>query len=119
MSSALRRGLRLVRKARLELARLAAREPKSRASTNSATFAGGNAAAKYISEIRPIGFAKGGWFLVAIDERSTWVEYYSWSDPGAGIPSSMASSLATRGVASTFDAMERFAKEGKPICPVK
>jgi hypothetical protein len=74
---------------------------------------------KIIAEAEPIGFAKGGWFLVAIDERSTWVEYYSWSDPGAGIPSSMASSLATRGVASTFDAMERFAKEGKPACPVK
>ncbi len=39
----------MVRKARLELARLAAQEPKSCASTNSATFAGPNAAAEYIS----------------------------------------------------------------------
>src|SRR3546814_12726164 len=38
----------LVRKARLELARLTAREPKSRASTNSATLA---KVAKYISRL--------------------------------------------------------------------
>ncbi len=74
---------------------------------------------KIIAQAVPIGFSKGGWFLVAIDDRNTWVEYYSWSDPGSGIPMSMASSLATRGVASTFAAMEKFAKEGKPICPVK
>src|SRR4051812_32584857 len=51
----LRRDRGLVRKARLELARLAAREPKSRTSTNSATFAGGNVATEYISGLVAVG----------------------------------------------------------------
>lgn len=74
---------------------------------------------RIIAEAEPIGFTRGGWLLVAIDERSTWIEYFSWSDPGGSIPSSLASSFAARGVANAFDAMQRFAKEGKPICPVR
>lgn len=74
---------------------------------------------KIIGQGYPIGSTAGGWLLVAIDERSTWVEYYSQADPGGRVPASMASSLASRAVVDTFAAIERFAKEGNPICPVK
>lgn len=74
---------------------------------------------KIIAQGYPIGSTTGGWLLVAIDERSTWVEYFSQADPGGRVPSSMASSLASRGVVDTFAAIERFAKEGNPVCPVK
>jgi hypothetical protein len=75
-------------------------------------------ARKMMAEGAPIGSSRGGWLLVAIDQFSTYVEYYSNTDPGEGIPSSISTRLAARGVRETIDAMVRFAKEGKPVCPV-
>lgn len=67
----------------------------------------------------PIAFSRGGWFLVAVDARSTYVEYYVWTDPGPGIPASLASSLAGKSVRDNVAAIARFAKEGKPSCPLE
>jgi hypothetical protein len=72
-----------------------------------------------ISQGEPIAWTKGAWFVVAIDQNSTWIEYYSWSDPGSAIPSSVASSLVTRGVRNNVAAIEKFAKEAKPACPIE
>jgi hypothetical protein len=73
---------------------------------------------KIIGEGVPIGSTRGAWLLVAIDRFSTYVEYYSNTDPGAGVPSSISSRLAVGGVKSAIEAMQRFAKEGRPVCPV-
>ncbi len=67
----------------------------------------------------PIGYSRGAWFLVALDEQDTWLEYFLSSDPGAGIPSSMRSMFATRGVRESFAAMTRYAKEASPSCPIE
>jgi hypothetical protein len=67
----------------------------------------------------PIASSSGAWFLVALDERSTWAEYYVRTDPGEGVPSSVASKFAAKGVRETMDAIVRFAQTGNPSCPVK
>lgn len=74
---------------------------------------------KILTQAEPIGFSKGAWFLVAIDEYTTYVEYYLHTDPGGSIPSGMASMFATKGVRETIDAIQRFAKEAKPSCPIE
>ena len=76
------------------------------------------AARRIIEDAVPIGSTRGGWFLVALDPYHTYVEYYSNTDPGPGVPSSLTSRLAERGVRDTVQAMVRFAKEGHPVCPV-
>lgn len=74
---------------------------------------------KMIAQGVPIGFSKGAWFLVALDERNTYLEYFSHSDPGGGIPSGMASMFATKGVRESISAITRYAKEAKPSCPIE
>jgi len=74
---------------------------------------------KMIANAEPIGFSRGAWFLVALDGSSTYVEYYLNTDPGGSIPSSMASAFATKGVRDTIAAIQRFATEGKPSCPIE
>jgi hypothetical protein len=72
-----------------------------------------------IAQGEPIASTKGAWFLVAIDDDSTWLEYYSWSDPGSSIPASIASSLVSKGVRNNIAAITKFATEGKPTCPIE
>lgn len=67
----------------------------------------------------PIAYSRGGWYLVAVDARTTYVEYYLWTDPGPGIPASLASTFAQKGVRDNIAAIVRFAKEGKPSCPLE
>ena len=74
---------------------------------------------KMIGQAQPIGFSKGAWFMVALDERSTYVEYYLHTDPGGRIPGGMASMFATRGVRENIEAIQRFAKEAKPSCSIE
>jgi hypothetical protein len=74
---------------------------------------------KILGEAVPIGFSKGAWFLVALDERSTWVEYYTASNPGDDVPGSMASMFVSRGVREAIAAITRFAQEGHPACPLQ
>ena len=74
---------------------------------------------KYISKASPIGHSKGGWFLVALGARETYVEYHAYSDPGSGIPSGVANQLAAGGVKKNILAMAKFAKEGNPSCPIQ
>jgi hypothetical protein len=76
------------------------------------------AARKLLPEAAPIRSTRGGWFLVAIDPYTTYVEYHSNTDPGEGVPQSVALKLVARGVRETILAMEKFAKEGHPVCPV-
>jgi hypothetical protein len=74
---------------------------------------------KIIASAEPIGFTRGAWLLSALDERTTLVEYYLHSDPGGSIPAGMANMFATKGVRETISAVERFAKEGHPSCPIE
>lgn len=73
----------------------------------------------YRDAAAPIGSSRGAWFLVALDARTTWVEYHVYSDPGAGIPSGLANRLAAGGVRDNFKAMAKFANEGNPSCPIR
>ena len=74
---------------------------------------------KMINQGIPLGFTRGAWFLVALDERSTYVEYYLHSDPGGRIPASMANMFATRGVREAIQAITKFAREARPSCPIE
>ena len=73
---------------------------------------------KIIDKAEPIGSTRGGWFLVALDQFSTYVEYYSKTNPGEGIPSSISSRLAAQGVRDNIAAMKKFATTGRPVCRV-
>jgi hypothetical protein len=73
---------------------------------------------KIIQKAEPIASTYGGWFVVAIDQFSTYIEYHSVTDPGSGIPSSVTSRLAAQGVRDQILAVQKFAKEGNPVCPV-
>ncbi len=74
---------------------------------------------KIIRRAQPIGFSKGAWFLVALDENSTYVEYYLHSDPGNGVPNSMAAMFASKGVRNTIQAIHRFAEKEHPSCAIE
>jgi hypothetical protein len=63
-----------------------------------------------------IGFNKGSWFLVALDDGHTLAEYHSWVDPGGSVPAGAASAFATSGIVDTFDAMGRYARGGQSHC---
>ncbi len=76
------------------------------------------AARKLLPKAAPIGHTRGGWFLVAIDAYTTYLEYHSNTDPGEGVPASLTTRLAGKGIKNTIAAMEKFAKEGRPVCPV-
>lgn len=73
---------------------------------------------KMIDAGAPIGSTRGAWLLVAVDQFNTYVEYYSNTDPGAGVPSSITSRLAASGVRDTIKAVHKFSAGGKPVCPV-
>lgn len=73
---------------------------------------------KIIDKAEPVGSTRGGWFLVAVDQFSTYVEYYSKTNPGEGIPSSISSRLAAQGVRDNIAAMKKFATTGRPVCRV-
>lgn len=66
----------------------------------------------------PIAFSKGGWWLTALDEGHTLVEYWVWTDPGGSIPAGLASSFAAGGVEDTLLSMVQLARKGSR-CPVK
>jgi len=78
-----------------------------------------DAGKKMISGASPIGFSKGGWLLVAVDDRHTYVEYFLHTDPGGRIPGGMASMFATKGVRQNIEAITRFAKENTPSCAIE
>ncbi len=73
---------------------------------------------KIIDKAEPVGSTRGGWFLVAVDQFATYIEYYSNTNPGEGIPSSISSRLAAQGVRDNIEAMKKFATTGRPVCRV-
>ena len=84
--------------------------------TNIFTSASGQ---KMIGNATALGFSKGGWLLVAVDDRHTYVEYFLHTDPGGRIPGGMASMFATKGVRQNIEAITRFAKENTPSCAIE
>ena len=64
----------------------------------------------------PIGFNKGAWLLVQLDDTHTLAEFSSWVDPGGSVPTGPASLFATSGIEDTFDAMRTYAKRGALPC---
>ena len=93
----------------------AVREVSWQANTDESELITATAKAKAAEGI-PIGWSKGGWFLVALDDTHTLVEYDVWSDPGGSIPASTASWFASGQIPDLLDAMRRYATEGSPKC---
>lgn len=71
------------------------------------------------SAASPIGYSKGAWFLVALDARHTYLEYHAYTNPGSGVPQGLATRLAVGAIKDNFHAMETFATQGNPSCPIK
>lgn len=69
-----------------------------------------------IDGLVPVGFNKGAWLLVAIDEQHTLAEFTSWVDPGGSVPTGAASLFATAGIEDTFRDMVTYAKKGVLPC---
>lgn len=62
----------------------------------------------------PVAWSRGAWLLIEIDEQTTLVEYYVWSDPGGLLPAGPASKFAAGAVEDTLEAMNMLAvKTGK------
>lgn len=66
----------------------------------------------------PIAFSDGGWYLIALDDEHTLVEFTVWSDPGGSVSASLASSFATGGVVDNFEGLDAILAAG-PRCPVE
>lgn len=65
-----------------------------------------------------LGFTRGSWYLTAVDERHTLVEYYTWVDPGGDLSPSMMTMFAGRSIKKTFDQMEAIARLAEVGCKV-
>jgi len=62
----------------------------------------------------PVAWSRGAWMLIQLDEQTTLVEYYVWSDPGGLLPAGPASKFAAGAVEETLAAMDMLsAKTGK------
>lgn len=109
----------LTKNARVQTASGGAVRELSWSSTTDEALIHSESGRKMIAAAEPIGFSRGAWFLVALDERSTYVEYYLHTDPGGRIPSGMASMFASRGVRENIQAIQRFAQEARPSCPIE
>lgn len=77
------------------------------------TSAPGKAA---IDGLVPVGFNKGAWLLVALDDGHTLAEFTSWVDPGGSVPTGAASMFATAGIEDTFTSMATYARRGDLPC---
>ncbi|MCP4808388.1 MAG: hypothetical protein GY913_06230 [Proteobacteria bacterium] len=74
------------------------------------TFMAGTTFEPLLEDSMPIAWAKGGWLLIPLSDGSTWVEYFSWANPGGSIPSGLFSKFADKEVLATFEAVEARAK---------
>lgn len=58
----------------------------------------------------------GSWWLIALDDNHTILEYSSWSDPGGNIPAGPATSFVAGTIEDSFEAVARVAKSGRSAC---
>lgn len=63
-----------------------------------------------------VGFTRGSWFVTAVNERQTLVEYYTWVDPGGSMSASLMNMVATRGITNALKNMEALAKDPRVKC---
>ena len=60
----------------------------------------------------PVAYIEGAWYLHALGEKTTLIEYYTWSDPGGAIPAGLASSFSSSSIEDTIEAMVKLARAG-------
>ena len=72
-----------------------------------------------IDDGSPIAFTRGGWLFGAIDDGSTLIEYYVWTDPGGRVPAGPASMFAAGSIVDTIEAVEGLANAGTFSCPIQ
>jgi hypothetical protein len=65
-----------------------------------------------------VGFTRGSWYLTALDEGHTLVEYYTWVDPGGDLSPNVMSMFAGRSMRKTFEQMEAIARLPELNCKV-
>lgn len=58
-----------------------------------------------LDDAMPIAWAKGGYLIIPLSDGRTWVEYFSWSDPGGNVPAGLFSKFADKEVLSMFEAV--------------
>lgn len=64
----------------------------------------------------PVTFNHGGWLLIALDDKHTLGEYFTWSDPGGELPAGPASAFAGAIIAKTMQAMTDYANTQVSTC---
>lgn len=57
----------------------------------------------------------GGWWLLALDAKTTLIQFWALSDPGGSVPAGLVSPFASRSIRETFGEMEALARKG-PAC---
>jgi len=58
-----------------------------------------------LEDSMPIAWAKGGYLVIPLSDGRTWVEYFSWTDPGGNVPAGLFSKFADKEVLATFEAI--------------
>ncbi|MFT7520159.1 MAG: hypothetical protein ACI9MC_002303 [Kiritimatiellia bacterium] len=64
----------------------------------------------------PIASSQGAYFIYAVNDHETLVEYHLMSDPGGYVPSSLANAFATGGVRDSLEALAKLSHDGSR-CP--
>lgn len=70
----------------------------------------------YMSQGVMVGFTKGSWFLLAVNDHQTLVEYYTWVDPGGNLSPAVMSWFATKTIVKTFENMTALSRDTRLKC---
>ena len=70
----------------------------------------------YMAKGVMLGFTRGSWFLLAVNDHQTLVEYYTWVDPGGNLSPSVMSWFATKTIVKTFESMAEISKDPRLKC---
>ena len=73
-------------------------------------------ARELVAEGVPVAFTKGSWYLTALDDSHTLVEYYSWVDPGGNLSPKMMAWFAGKSIRKAIDGMVRAAGSADLRC---
>lgn len=60
----------------------------------------------------------GGWWLLALDAKTTLIQFWALSDPGGSVPAGLVSQFAGGSIRDTFGRMETLAQRG-PACSLE
>lgn len=70
----------------------------------------------YMAKGIMLGFTRGSWFVLAVNDHQTLVEYYTWVDPGGSVSPTMMSWFASKTIHQTFENMTSIARDSRLKC---